>query len=180
MNKIPANADLNDYDLPGVHAIENNGIAATIANIPSRNAGILRVFSSGGGNISASSTWKYLLQEYITYKGARYQRYGESGSGTAVTWGAWETVHPITLAALNGVSQNAVNLSNGDDLDNYHTSGFYLIRAGVANAPRDWSWLIVCNGYGTMQMCITPTDIFVRCYTGTPLAWTRWRSVALS
>lgn len=93
VNNIPSGADLNDYGLPGVYAIGDNSTAATIANIPQQNAGTLRVFSSNGGNISASSTWKYLIQEYITFTGERYQRYGNSGSGTAVTWGAWKTIY---------------------------------------------------------------------------------------
>lgn len=93
VTKIPENADLNDYDLPGVYAIESSSTAATIANMPQRTAGILRVFSSTGSNIKASSTWKSLIQEYIVYTGARYQRRGGSGSGTAVTWGAWETIY---------------------------------------------------------------------------------------
>lgn len=89
VNKIPENADLNDYNLPGVYAIENNSTAGTIANMPEGYAGTLRIFSSAGAAITASSTWKYLIQEYITYTGERYQRYGESRSSTAVTWGAW-------------------------------------------------------------------------------------------
>ena len=91
--KIPSNANLNDYDLPGVYAIGNSSIAETITNIPQQSAGTLRVFASLGAAITESSAWKYLIQEYITYIGTRYQRYGESGSGTAVTWGAWQTIY---------------------------------------------------------------------------------------
>ena len=89
------------------------------------------------------------------------------------------TISKITLAELNGVSQTAVDLSNVD-LDDYRTSGFYYIRTGVVNAPREWCWCIVCNGPGTMQMCVSVNMIYVRCYTGIPLTWTNWRSVALT
>lgn len=89
------------------------------------------------------------------------------------------TISKITLAELNGVSQTAVNLSNVD-LNDYRASGFYYIRTGVANAPTDWCWCIVCNGLGTVQMCITVASIYVRGYTGNPLAWTNWRSVGLT
>lgn len=77
------------------------------------------------------------------------------------------------------VSQTAADLSNVD-LNDYRASGFYYIRTGVANAPADWCWCIVCNGIGTMQMCVIANRIYVRCYTGSPLAWTNWKSVALS
>lgn len=101
--KIPSNADLNDYVLPGVYAIGSSSTAATIANIPSQVAGTLRVFASAGNAITASSTWKYLIQEYITYTGVRFQRYGESGSGTAVTWGTWKRVCYIKENGSSGV-----------------------------------------------------------------------------
>ena len=91
VNKIPSNANLNDYYLPGVYAIGGNNTAATIANIPQQHAGTLRVFASTGDEVKASSTWKYLIQEYITYTGEKYQR--ESVSGTSVRWGAWKTIY---------------------------------------------------------------------------------------
>lgn len=91
--QIPSGANLNDYGSPGVYAVDTYTIALTIANIPSKNAGTLRVFASVGRAIIASSTWKYLIQEYITMFGKRYYRYGGSESGTAVTWDAWQTVY---------------------------------------------------------------------------------------
>ena len=110
VTKIPSGANLNDYDLPGVHAVENNGISVTLVNSPSVWAGVFRVFSIVGNNITPSATGKYLLQEYIDYTGARYQRCGESGYGTTVTWGAWETIYEnvrnlsITATAGSGVT----------------------------------------------------------------------------
>lgn len=109
VNKIPENADLNDYDLPGVYAVDTYNNAITITNIPSQNAGTLRVFASTGRAIIASSTWKYLIQEYITIFGKRYYRYGGSESGTAVTWDAWRTVYDSSdfpLSVTRGAADN--------------------------------------------------------------------------
>ena len=110
VTKIPENADLNDYTIPGVYAVRNNAIAVTLVNSPSVWAGVLRIFSIVGNDITPSATGKYLLQEYINYTGARYQRCGESGYGTTVTWGAWETIYEnvtdlsITATAGTGVT----------------------------------------------------------------------------
>lgn len=113
VTRIPWNADLNDYVLPGVYAISGNNIAATITNIPSQSAGTLRVFASIGDTITASSTWKYLIQEYVTLSGVRYQRYGESGSGTAVTWYAWETIYTSAdISVPVPVSQGGTGADN--------------------------------------------------------------------
>lgn len=92
VTKIPENADLNDYTIPGVYAVRNNSVAATIANIPQQNGGILRVFSGLGSDITASSTWKYLIQEYVVFNGRTHIREGSSGSGTTVTWDSWRAV----------------------------------------------------------------------------------------
>ena len=89
------------------------------------------------------------------------------------------TINKIKLADLNGVSKDAVELSNGDDLNDCHESGFYYIYPGVKNAPEVWSWCIVCNGLGTMQMLLNANKLYVRYYTGTPLEWTQWVSVSL-
>lgn len=91
VTKIPSGADLNDYGLPGVYAVNNNDTARTIANMPVSRGGVLRVFSGLGADITASSTYKYLVQEYVTYYGRTYLRYGDSGSGTTVTWYTWKT-----------------------------------------------------------------------------------------
>lgn len=93
VTKIPSNADLDNYGLPGVYAVNNNDIARTIANMPEGYAGTLRVFSGLGADITASSTYKYIIQEYVAYYGRTYYRYGDSGSGTTLTWGVWRTVY---------------------------------------------------------------------------------------
>lgn len=87
--EIPDNSDIDDYYLPGTYKISYSASAATMTNLPIASAGVLYVRASTGKAISASSTWKYLVQEYMTYHGYLYTRKGDSGSGTSVTWGNW-------------------------------------------------------------------------------------------
>ena len=154
VTKIPSNADLDDYDLPGVYAVRNNSIAETITNIPTPYAGTLRVFSSLGSNITASSTGKYLLQEYVRFNGRTYLREGSSGSGTTVTWKAWRTVvnsddfpFSITKGGTGAASQTAAALNlgvldlhegtvipNGADWNDYKTPGVYYSPSGTSSA----------------------------------------------
>lgn len=93
LEKIPENGDFNTYIVPGEYVVITSDIANSLSNIPIRKAGILRVFSAMGAPVEASSTWKYLIQEYITYTGVRYQRHGESGDGAEVTWNDWEQIY---------------------------------------------------------------------------------------
>lgn len=87
--EIPENADLNDYVEPGVYGVGNNSIAGSLANRPIANAGTLRVWNALGDAKNPGDTWYYLLQEYVDYRGNVFMRYGESGSSTTVSWGAW-------------------------------------------------------------------------------------------
>ena len=64
---IPANSDLNDYTEPGCYAVGMNTTAQTIANIPSKSAGRLEVWSSTGAGI-IDSAHSYLRQRYIPYQ----------------------------------------------------------------------------------------------------------------
>lgn len=69
-------------------------------------------------------------------------------------------------------------LGAGDDLNNLYNdydSGFYRINSGVANSPQDWCRLIVIGGSGCAQLIITPSNLWYRMYTGSPLAWSSWR-----
>lgn len=71
-------------------------------------------------------------------------------------------------------------LSSGDNLNNLigdSATGFYYVGVGVANAPQDWTWLIVIGGSGTMQVGFSENKIFLRAYTGSPLLWTSWRQI---
>lgn len=102
---IPNNSDINDYYLPGTYKVVGNSTAATMTNLPTASGGVLYVYASAGQNIQASSTWKYLVQEYMTYNGYLYTRKGDSGSGTSVTWGNWYryiTTSSLPLSVSNG------------------------------------------------------------------------------
>lgn len=102
---IPNNSDINDYYLPGTYKVVGNSSAATMTNLPTASGGVLYVRASVGKAISASSTWKYLVQEYMTYSGLLYTRAGSSGSGTSVTWGNWSryfTTSSLPLSVANG------------------------------------------------------------------------------
>lgn len=130
--KIPSGADLNDYDLPGVYAIGSASTAGTIANLPAQTAGTLRVFSSAGNAITASSAWKYLIQEYIVFTGARYQRYGESGSGTAVTWSAWGVIYTSANFSMPvPVAQGGTGANNAADARTNLGLGNVALQAAV-------------------------------------------------
>ena len=98
LSEIPNNSNINDYYLPGAYKVVNNSSAATMTNLPIANGGVLYVRASAGQAISASSTWKYLVQEFLTFAGYLYIRKGDSGSGTTVTWGNWYRY--LTTASL--------------------------------------------------------------------------------
>lgn len=95
---IPNNSDIDDYYLPGTYRIGTIASAATMVNLPSSSAGVLYVRSGVGGAISASSTYKYIVQDYLAYTGQLYTRMGNSGSGTTVSWGSWSRY--LTTASL--------------------------------------------------------------------------------
>lgn len=105
ISQIPDNSNINNYYLPGAYKVINNTSAATMTNLPTANGGVLYVHSGFGAAISASSTYKYLVQEYLTYNGYLYTRQGNSGSGTSVTWGDWYryiTTSSLPLSVANG------------------------------------------------------------------------------
>ena len=167
VNKIPANADFNDYISPGVHAVGDNSTAATIANIPKQSAGTLRVFSSAGAAITASSTWKYLIQEYIAYTGERYQRYGESGSGTAVTWRAWVTIYtsanfenpPIRYVDKSGISVTISSNGGYQSLGTFTSLGVPTGATVVSFFIKGWSGAngapsLLASSDGTTLYCM--------------------------
>ena len=102
---IPVDSNIDDYYLPGTYKVSSNASAATMINLPVLNAGVLYVRSGVGGDISASSTYKYIVQEYMTYNGYLYTRKGDSGSSTSVTWGNWYryiTTSSLPLSVANG------------------------------------------------------------------------------
>lgn len=168
---IPANADLNDYTEPGVYGVTTDASAASLANCPGDHAGTLRVWHGTGSASNPGESWYYVVQEYNDFYGDSWRRSGQSGSGTTVTWGDW-------CASLNSRDRR---LGSGTDLDNYKTTGFYGITSGAANAPQNWTWLMVIGAAGgVVQVVFAQAKIMIRAYTGYPLAWTAWKSVSLS
>lgn len=98
---------------------------------------------------------------------------------------------PITQGGTGGTSFAAAranlglthNTLSNVDLNDYKgidAAGFYFISTGVQNTPANWSWLIVIGGSGTTQIVIQTNAIYVRAYTGSPLAWTTWTKAALT
>jgi hypothetical protein len=87
----------------------------------------------------------------------------------------------LTTLVSNAIKKG--RLTAGADLNDYkgiYNSGLYEITNGVANTPQAWTWLIVIGGTGTAQIVVGQNVIYVRCYTGTPLAWTVWRKITLT
>lgn len=83
---------------------------------------------------------------------------------------------------LANVSKKGI-IRSGDDMNNYaglNKTGFYEIQSGVANAPTTWVWCIIIGGTGTLQLVFSASRIYVRAYTGNPLAWTTWKGVNLT
>lgn len=87
--EIPTNADLDDYDNPGVYAIVRNATAETLGHRPTDIAGTLRVWNSLGNETNPGETWYYVLQEYVNLYGDTWRRRGESNGGTTINWSAW-------------------------------------------------------------------------------------------
>ena len=77
---------------------------------------------------------------------------------------------------------NSRILNSGDlnDLIGAENAGFYYIQPGVTNAPQTWTWLLVMGGTGTAQLMLSQNRLYLRAYTGSPLAWTAWTTIVLS
>ena len=72
---LPDGTDFNDCKEYGVYAVTTNTHAATMLNIPVKEAGTLRVWS-GMGISKNNGTWVYIVQDYVNFTGRkRYSRY---------------------------------------------------------------------------------------------------------
>lgn len=73
-------------------------------------------------------------------------------------------------------------LVSGDNLNDIYGNLLTAcyITSGVINSPDSWVWLLVLGGTGTTQVIFAPNYIKIRSYTGSPIAWTQWRTVNLS
>ena len=82
----------------------------------------------------------------------------------------------------NNKMNSTVQLGSGDNLNNLtgkSSTGVYYISTGVSNSPVDWATLLVIGGIGTSQIIFNVNTIYMRMYTGSPLAWSAWRYYTL-
>ena len=133
--EIPKNSDLNDYMSIGAYAISSNVVAETIANIPLKKAGTLRVFS-GTGQGATEGDWVYLIQDYIDHSGRyRYSR-NINTSGTAGQWeyGNWISCGACAttyiLASSTSGDWKYLKYSNGT----YDMWGIFEVTATTSTA----------------------------------------------
>ena len=153
ISAIPQNSDIDDYYLPGAYRIATSASAATMTNLPSPNAGVLFVRSGVGTAISASSTWKYLVQEYMTYSGLLFLRAGTSGSGTSVTWGSW----------YRYLTTSSLPLSIGNGGTGASSAASALTNLGAAPAPTivDKSTTSTSNSYITAEYTVSGSGTII-------------------
>ena len=74
-------------------------------------------------------------------------------------------------------------ITSGRDLNDYKSNGLYIIQSGVTNSPSSWCALLVIGTpttYGVHQIAFSFSAFYVRSYTGSPMAWTNWRSLTFS
>ena len=98
---IPEGANLNDYTVPGVYAVESNAIMASLANRPHDKAGTLRVWTSTGLD-KVNGAYAYLTQEFRTYDNgdAVYQRTLNANGEGIFTTSAWRATTLTNQTAL--------------------------------------------------------------------------------
>lgn len=72
------------------------------------------------------------------------------------------------------------SLTSGDDLNTLTGSkdnGEYLIGNGVTNAPLSWGGLLNISSGSAHQLAYNRDAMYVRSYTGSPLAWQNWKRI---
>ena len=88
----------------------------------------------------------------------------------------------VELPNANGTIalKEPINLNTTDDLNSLNQpnqSGMYYIQSSAVNAPTVWASLeVIARPSGGCTQIVTSTNgIWVRQYTGSPLAWSIWR-----
>lgn len=79
-------------------------------------------------------------------------------------------------------------IANGDDLDNYHMTGIYVVDNGVAHAPFTPANLLIMgdalqrSGFYATQLAIkwSSVNAEMAIRTSSNGAWTAWRTVVFS
>ena len=102
LGRAKTSLSTEDFDtliMPGVYGVTNNNTAASLhydKNCPSEKAGVLRVWCANGAEKDASSTWHYVMQEYIDINANIFIRWGYSGDTAGqYTWNVWKQVTTI-------------------------------------------------------------------------------------
>jgi hypothetical protein len=100
---IPKEADANDYKDFGTYAVTQNAIAETIANLPVKKAGTLRVWSANGSGLTTGN-YVYVIQEYIVYdNSATYRRYMMLENDVWV-YGSWKVTDGADVIISQGTT----------------------------------------------------------------------------
>lgn len=137
---IPANADLDDYTEIGSYSCERTADAVTVSNRPSNSLNF--AFKLDVEDSLGSGGAYYRRQIYADYKEAVEMR-RESQDGGA-TWSEWE---PVGGYASGVMTNNAIPIPNGADLDDYKTLGVYhTVSAAMTNS------LVNCPASGNAIM----------------------------
>ena len=102
---IPNQSDCDGYKEPGAFAVTSNASAKTISNLPCGDAGILIVYASNGLYRSDDS-YKYIVQEYITYTGREHYKRFWCTNGDPNVWNNayWEVMSADTGWVSLGLS----------------------------------------------------------------------------
>jgi len=162
---LASGTNVNSLTTTGIYLV---GDPSVISNLPS---------GVSYGQLYVYTTSPYTRQIFFDFaSNTPFERWTAVGGSN---WSAWVSNIATLKDNLSKVLQST-ELSSGDDLDNVKTPGFYYIRSGVANCPEDWTWMIVIGGLGIRQVLFRTNLISTRAYTGSPLAWTTWKSATLS
>ena len=121
-----------------------------------------------------------------------YHRIGSTGETYMITrayqdnaWTSWieqPKRSEVDALQLNKFTLYRTTLTSGSDLNDIKTidkAGVYGIASGVANCPVAWSSMIAIPSSGGMhQLVFNVGEVYVRSYTGSPLAWSDWHQLA--
>lgn len=135
---ILANEDLNDYINIGQYRVSSTAVASSVQNIPIAKIGTLEVRASIMGNYLPTSSSKYLVQEYRTYDGERYERaiYPSSGGTTITAWDKYTRASEFDSVSTSVADlESRLGSSTLGDLNSYVDNGVYMAQNVTLNAP---------------------------------------------
>ena len=178
---IASGADLNSttYTTPGRFRSGGSSITDTLSHCPVSGIGFVM-------DVYPFMTAQFIVQEITTSSGIgtsnypiKYFRMVNTRDNYIGEWKKDPT--RVEIETLN--SRFTTTIKTGDNLNDYTTSGLYIINAAagnVENCPAGYSALIVTkvpNVSTVHQLCYNNNFIYTRAYTGNPLAWSAWKQV---